>query len=742
MAHKIRDVFKGRIRFIGILLLLIWVKTIYAYLFSFNLDPENILQYILMFVNPIGTSLILLSIAMYVRKTKRAYITAGIIYLLLNILLIANVLYYREFTDFMTITTVMGVSKVSQGLGASSLNMLQPRDLVLVFDLIIVAGIYLIAGIRNILRFMNKQPLHWPHPNFNGDKTCTQHHLPAATTVLGVVLFMVTMAVSELNRPQLLTRTFDRTYIVKYLGLAPFTVYDGFKTAQTSQVRAQANSSDMDKVLAYTRSNYAKPNMDYYGTAKGKNVIIIHLESFQQFLIGQKIDGREVTPFLNSLVKNKNSLSFDNFFNEVGLGRTSDAENMLETSTYGISSGSLFSSLGTDNTFQGAPAILQQRAGYTSAVLHGGSGDFWNRNSVYKSLGYNYFLAENYFDHDTDMDTEFGIKDKLMFAESAKYLEHLQQPFYTKIITTSNHFPFTIDDTDSDFPDAGTSDVTVNNYFKTANYLDSALREFFTYLKKSGLAKNTLVMIYGDHYGISDDRNKDLASVLGKKAKDWTSFDDMQMQRVPLIFYSPGLKGGINHTYGGEIDVLPTLMHLLGVSTKRYVQFGTDLLSSQHDQLVAFRTRNFITPDYSYIGGKYYLNATGQRITPDLETKQVLTEDKAKVDESLKLSDLLATKNLLRFYTPAGFTPVNTNEYDYTNNLARMRKIEKQAGSASTSLYSKRGNKTTTVLYKSDAPELTDNESVITKYPATADKKSKSDDADSSSVKEDTKDPK
>lgn len=730
MAHKLNDVFKGRIRFIGILLLLIWVKTIYAYLFSFNLDPENILQYILMFINPLGTSLVLLSIAMYIRKTRRAYIVAGVIYILLNVLLIANVLYYREFTDFMTITTVMGVSKVSQGLGASSLNMLQPRDLFLAFDFIIVIALYLVTGVRNLVRFLNKQPLKWPHPNFAGDQDTIKNHLPGATTVLGITLFMLTMAVSELNRPQLLTRTFDRTYIVKYLGLAPFTVYDGFKTAQTSQVRAQANSSDMDKVLDYTRSNYAKPDMDYYGTAKGKNVIVIHLESFQQFLIGKKIDGREVTPFLNSLVKNKNSLSFDNFFNEVGLGRTSDAENMLETSTYGISSGSLFSSLGTDNTFQGAPAILQQRAGYTSAVLHGGSGDFWNRNNAYKSLGYNYFFSENYFDHDTDQDTEFGIKDKLMFAESPKYLEHLQQPFYSKIITTSNHFPFTIDDTDSDFPDAGTSDVTINNYFKTANYLDASLREFFAYLKKSGLAKNTLVMIYGDHYGISDDRNKTLAPLLGKKAKDWTSFDDMQLQRVPLIFYSPGLKGGINHTYGGEIDVLPTLMHLLGISTKRYVQFGTDLLSPQHEQLVAFRTRNFITPDYSYIGGKYFLNATGQRITPDLETKQVLKADKQKVDESLKLSDLLATKNLLRFYTPTGFTPVNTAQYDYTDSLRRMLKVEKQAGYSSTSLYSKRKDKTSTVLYKSDAPELKDNESIITKYPATADKKSKPDSSD------------
>ena len=78
-----------------------------------------------------------------------------------------------------------------------------------------------------------------------------------------------------------------------------------------------------------------------------------------------------MTPFLNSLYHGQDTYAFSNFFNQVGQGKTSDAENMLETSTYGLSQGSLFATLGNDNTFQAAPAILKQRAGYTSAVFHG-----------------------------------------------------------------------------------------------------------------------------------------------------------------------------------------------------------------------------------------------------------------------------------------------------------------------------------------------------------------------------------
>ena len=154
-------------------------------------------------------------------------------------------------------------------------------------------------------------------------------------TSLAVLLFGVNLGLSEISRPQILSRTFDRNYIVKYLGIDTFTVYDAVKTTQNNQVRAQAESYDLDPVLDFTKQHYAAPNADYFGAAKGKNVIVIHLESFQQFLIDFKFEGQEVTPFLNSLYHNQNTLAFSNFFNQVGQGKTSDAENMLETGEYG-----------------------------------------------------------------------------------------------------------------------------------------------------------------------------------------------------------------------------------------------------------------------------------------------------------------------------------------------------------------------------------------------------------------------
>ena len=485
-------------------------------------------------------------------------------------------------------------------------------------------------------------------------------------------------------------------------------VYDLVKSQHINNMRQSATKPELLKVKKFTDKHYAPANPQMYGIAKGRNVIIIHLESFQQFLINKKINGQEVTPFLNSLYNGKDTYSFDNFFHQVGQGKTSDAENLLETSTFGLPQGSLFATLGSDNTFQGAPAILNQRAGYTSAVFHGNVASFWNRNNVYKNLGYQYFFDASYYDTSGDKATGYGLKDKLLFKNSIKYLQSLQQPFYAKYITVTNHFPYTLDDEDKDpnFQTTNTGDSNVDNYFVTAHYLDQSIQEFFNYLQKTGLDKKSIIMIYGDHYGISNSENTSLASVLGKSADDWTDFDNAQLQRVPLMFVIPGTgHGKVYHTYGGEVDVLPTLLHLLGISSKRYIQFGTDLFSSKHNQVVAFRNRDFVTPTYTSVGGTIYNNKTGKEAKLTKKQQEKLKKDQTFVNEELTLSDSLNEKNLLRFYHPKGFKNVNPADYNYSNGLKRAQRIEKKKGIKSTSIYSENGDRSTVDDYSTDAPE-------------------------------------
>lgn len=679
-----------RIGFFALLVFLFWIKTLIAYFTDFKLGAQGLVQYLIVLINPLGTTLLLFGLAFYFKRSRFFYPVLMGIDIANTLLLYLNVIYYREFTDFMTIATMTGYSKVNQGLSGSSLALTNLHDVFYWLDIVVILLLMLFRKIKF-------------------DPRAFSHRLAFAFTSVSLVVCGLNLMVAEMDRPQLLGRTFDRVYIVKYLGLDAFTGYDLVKSEHVSQMRKSATKSQLKTVEKFTKEHYAAPNKKLFGIAKGRNVIVIHLESFQQFLIDKKINGQEVTPFLNSLYHGQDTYAFSNFFNQVGQGKTSDAENMLETSTYGLSQGSLFATLGNDNTFQAAPAILKQRAGYTSAVFHGNVASFWNRNNVYKNLGYQYFFDASYFDTSGDKATGYGLKDKLLFADSIKYLQHLQQPFYVKYLTVTNHFPFDLDDEDKDsnFTTTNTGSSTVDNYFVTAHYLDQSLQEFFSYLDKTGLAKKSIIMIYGDHYGISNSENKNLASVLSKNADDWTDFDNVQMQRVPLMFVIPGSggHGGIYSTYGGEIDVLPTLLHLLGISTKRYIQFGTDLFSSQHDQVVALRNQDFVTPKYTSISGKIYLNSTGKLAKLTKQEKKQLRADQKKVSEELALSDSLNEKNLLRFYHPKGFKTVNPKDYNYANGLKKEKKIEKSKSIQSTSIFSKNNDKTTTDSYSTNAPE-------------------------------------
>lgn len=115
-------------------------------------------------------------------------------------------------------------------------------------------------------------------------------------------------------------------------------IYDAIQSFESSTQRVLADSSDITEVENYTKSKYAEPNEAYFGKGEGKNIIKIHLESFQSFLIDFELHGEEVTPFLNSLVNDQSQgfTYFDNFFHQTEQGKTADAELIMDTSLYGL----------------------------------------------------------------------------------------------------------------------------------------------------------------------------------------------------------------------------------------------------------------------------------------------------------------------------------------------------------------------------------------------------------------------
>lgn len=691
ITNSILNFMSTRLGFVLTLLLLYWFKTMWAYSVDFNLDIQGPYQIFLAVINPLPISLFFIGLALYIKRTKLFYSLAFGIYLLLFIWLISNSIYYREFTDFVTVNTMLASSKVSAGLGAAALELFRPWDVIYILDFPILAFFFFKKWIRMDNRPFNKRASF-------------------AVTSLSAMLFSANLFLAEIDRPELLTRGFSNYYVVRALGLPAFLGYSANQTYAANKERSKASEEDLKPVEEYIQQHYAKPNPEYFGMAKGRNVIYIHLESFQQFLIDYKlkVDDKEyeVTPFLNSLYHSKETFAFSNVFNQVKAGKTSDAETMIETGLFGLNQGSFMVNYGGTNTQQAAPFILSKNGYNSSAVFHGNAGSFWNRNTAYKQWGYNYFFDASYFTKQNSSNSfQYGLNDKYMLKDSIKYLERLQQPFYTKFITVSNHYPYTtsLSGDDLGFPLAKTQDETINGYFATANYLDSSIKAFFDYLKESGLYKNSIIVLYGDHYGISNSRNPALAPLLGKNSETWSSYDNAMLQRVPYMVVIPGMdKGGIIDTFGGEIDMLPTLEHLLGIESNKFLQVGQDMLSPDHDQIVAFRSANyFVTPEYTSYSGRTYYTKTGEEITnPDENTKEQLDKIREAANLQLRISDSIQTGDLLRFFKGNDLGKVNPEDYSYTNSFKALKKIEKEKGDKSTSLYHQRGNQSTVDLFK------------------------------------------
>src|SRR5690625_5010078 len=200
----------------------------------------------------------------------------------MSVLLYANVVFYRFNNDFITLH-VLTLTGNFGSLGSSIASLAAWPDLFYATDVIILIALYV-----------------WSRHDWSLDRINIKK--PALILMAGLVVFSINLGLAEADRPQLLKRTFDRNYIVKYLGAYNYAIYDTIQNLQTSTQRVLADSNDITEIDNYTKNKYAEADPALFGTGEGKNVIKIHLESFQSFLLDYELHGEEVTPFLNSLL--------------------------------------------------------------------------------------------------------------------------------------------------------------------------------------------------------------------------------------------------------------------------------------------------------------------------------------------------------------------------------------------------------------------------------------------------------
>ncbi|HHQ8911674.1 TPA: LTA synthase family protein [Bacillus cereus] len=608
------------ISFVLIIALAVWLKTYLITRFSFDLKIESSTQELILFISPLAASLAFVGLALFATGEKRNYIALCINFLL-TIILVGNVMFYDFYSDFVTLPVLGQTSNFGQ-LGGSIIEILNYKIILAFVDIIF----FFILLKKKALVFQTGRVTH-----------------PARFVyfLLTVGVFFTNLHLAEKERPELLTRSFDRVMLVKNLGLYTHQVYDLTLQVKAGSQKALADSSKLQETENYVKANESEPNPNMFGAAKGKNVIVVTLESLQTFLIGAKVNGEEVTPFLNEFINE--SYYFDNFFHQTGQGKTSDSEFLIDTSLYPLNRGAVFFTHG-NNDYTATPEILRQQ-GYFTSVFHANNATFWNRNIMYSALGYDRYYNELDYKITPETNLNWGLKDIEYFDQSVDILKTIDQPFYARFLTLTNHYPFTYDEDTKFIEPYDSGNGVFDRYIVTARYLDESIKKFIERLKAEGMYDDSIIVLYGDHYGISEKHNRAMAQFLEKD--QITEFDTLNLQRTPLYIHVPGqTEGETISKPTGQIDMKPTILNLLGIDTTNDIRFGHDMFSDEYTGFVVLRDGSFITDKYAYKNNTFYDRITGEIVDLPKKEAQALIN---RAQNELRMSDKIIEGDLLRF---------------------------------------------------------------------------------------------
>lgn len=471
-----------------------------------------------------------------------------------------------------------------------------------------------------------------------------------------------------------IAKQWNRVYIADRFGFIFYQLNDLVQTitpkfsslfGYEDSLRAFENFYTKEEINEYSSAN------EYTNIFKGKNIIFVHMESIQSFLMNYKFNGHDVLPTVNKLVSE--GMYFDNFYPQISTGTSSDTEFTLLTSLMPASSGTVFVTY-YKRQYNTIPKYLKEM-GYTTFSMHGNHASMWNRSKVHPLLGYDNMYFEDVYEYTDDDVINLGINDSLFFKESMPILEKIEEessPYMGTIITLSNHSPFTFTDKyipydlSSTFVNSKGSKVTTNylentpvgNYIKSAHNADVALGEFIDYVNESDKFNDTIFVFYGDHesrlskneinYLLNyNPENGELKSKNDDGYKIYDNFDHELNKKTPLIIWSKNkdIRNKINKKVSyvmGMYDVMPTIGNMMGF--KNPFALGHDIFNTKNNNIVIFPNGNFVTNQvyYNNVSGKYKTFKSGVVLDENyIKERSDYAEKRLEVSNAIIVHDLI-----------------------------------------------------------------------------------------------------
>jgi lipoteichoic acid synthase len=480
----------------------------------------------------------------------------AILYLVLTLLLFVDATYSSFFNRYLSIS-VMSEAGLLTGVGESVKSAVKPIFFLLFTDNILIF-IYLYL-IKRTIKDESKDQKNYQTLNRANPYSITTY----SKQIIALILVLVLAFGAPFNS------------IVASVSNQEFYNYH-VKDIISNIYKNNEEAINKDNLLLSTGSYENEKNGPLFGIAKGRNLIVIQVESLQNMVVSTKYNDQEITPNLNKLINDKSTIYFDNYYEQRGSGNTSDAEFASNNSIYGTVQSYTYK-IFADNYFRGLPWQLKD-LGYQTAAFHGYEKDFWNRAGAYPAQGFDTFYSQDNFKPTYVLG--MGIDDTEFFPQSIEYMKTMQQPFYSFLVTLSNHYPFYMPPRYIKIKLKAEDEHTIfGNYINSVNHTDDAIGQFIEELKVEGLYDNSIIAIYGDHFGMTPSDKEINESISRFVGKPYT-YDTMM--NVPLLIHIPN--EDINQRVsisGGQLDFLPTISYLLGFEKLNTLYFGQNLLTAK-----------------------------------------------------------------------------------------------------------------------------------------------------------------
>ena len=592
----------------------------------------------------------------YLFKPKNRFkylLTLSIVFVAICVI---NSMYYTNYLSFGSFSLLATSLQIVDVGDAVVENIMELKDFSYIWQLFALIFIYVTTDLKKASSSKGKS-----------NKKLFKNTLISGISFL--VIFLFTLTPTDIGR---FLKQWNREYIVMRYGIYTYQIND-LVTSLSPKIHSMFGYDSNAKVFReyYEENKEEKKTNQYTDIFKGKNVIVIHAESFQQFTMNLSFNNKELTPNMNKLASE--GIYFSNFYAQESVGTSSDSEFTFNTSLTPASSGTVAINY-YDREYVTIPKLLKTQ-GYYTFSMHGNNGTFWNRNLLHESFGYDYFY--NYTkDYNIDETIGLGLSDKSFFKQSVAKIKDVSKEhnnFYGTLIMLTNHTPFSYIGPFSDYSvdileettDSKTNEATTNtkhylegttmgNYLKSVHYADEAIGQFIEQLDEEGLLDNTVIVIYGDHdaklktseYEYLYNFDPETQTMLDVNDPDYHKVDAYEYElnrKVPFIIWTKDKKFNVEvKEVMGMYDVLPTLGNMLGFESE--YALGHDMFSVD-ENIVVFPDGNWLT------NKMYYNNQTGEAklIDPTQPVTIDYIEKNCKhADEVVTVSNSIITYDLIR----------------------------------------------------------------------------------------------